>query len=67
MTLMVPLASINKYLFSYVIRPDNYIFGKSGAGNNWAKGFYTDGIELVDGIMEVNILLLWIALKSDIR
>ena len=37
-----------------VIRPDNYVFGKSGAGNNWAKGFYTDGVELVDGIVEVN-------------
>ena len=38
------------------IRPDNYVFGKSGAGNNWAKGFYTDGAELVEGIMEVNPL-----------
>ena len=37
----------------HINRPDNYVFGKSGAGNNWAKGFYTDGVELVEGIMEV--------------
>ena len=25
----------------------------SGAGNNWAKGHYTEGAELVDGVMDV--------------
>ena len=34
-------------------RPDNFVFGQSGAGNNWAKGHYTEGAELVDGIMDV--------------
>lgn len=24
--------------FGQLFRPDNYIFGQSGAGNNWAKG-----------------------------
>ena len=24
-------------------RPDNFVFGQSGAGNNWAKGHYTEG------------------------
>jgi len=33
-------------------RPDNFIFGQNGAGNNWAKGHYTEGAELVDEIME---------------
>ncbi|XP_012675041.2 tubulin beta chain-like [Clupea harengus] len=32
--------------------PDNYIFGQNGAGNNWAKGHYTEGSELVDEIMD---------------
>lgn len=32
--------------------PDNFIFGTSGAGNNWAKGHYTDGAELVDRVLE---------------
>lgn len=27
--------------------------GQSGAGNNWAKGHYTDGAELVDEVMDV--------------
>ncbi|EPR78328.1 beta-tubulin [Spraguea lophii 42_110] len=36
-----------------LFRPDNYIFGRSGAGNNWAKGHYTEGAELIDSVMEV--------------
>ncbi len=24
-------------------RPENFCFGQSGAGNNWAKGHYTEG------------------------
>lgn len=27
--------------------------GQSGAGNNWAKGHYTEGAELVDSVLEV--------------
>jgi hypothetical protein len=29
---------------------DNFAFGQSGAGNNWAKGHYTEGAELVDQV-----------------
>lgn len=36
-----------------LFRPDTYITGESGAGNNWAKGYYTEGAELVDSITEV--------------
>jgi len=36
-----------------LFRPDNYVFGQSGAGNNWAKGHYTEGAEIVDSVMEV--------------
>jgi len=39
--------------YGALFRPDNFIFGQSGAGNNWAKGHYTEGAELVDSIMEV--------------
>jgi len=39
--------------FGSLFRPDNFIFGQSGAGNNWAKGHYTEGAELVDAIMDV--------------
>mmetsp|Transcript_17192 Transcript_17192/g.35469 ORF Transcript_17192/g.35469 Transcript_17192/m.35469 type:complete len:442 (-) Transcript_17192:584-1909(-) len=38
--------------FGQLFRPDNFIFGQSGAGNNWAKGHYTEGAELVDAVME---------------
>ena len=30
-----------------IFRPDNYVFGQSGAGNNWAKGHYTEGNILI--------------------
>ncbi|KAJ7672246.1 beta-tubulin 2 [Mycena polygramma] len=33
--------------------PETFLHGESGAGNNWAKGFYTEGAELIDPIMEV--------------
>jgi len=39
--------------FGAMFRPDNFVFGQSGAGNNWAKGHYTEGAELVDAIMDV--------------
>jgi len=44
--------SIRSGIYGGLFRPDNFIFGQSGAGNNWAKGHYTEGAELVDGIME---------------
>merc|ERR1712123_390332 len=36
-----------------IYRPDNFVFGESGAGNSWAKGHYTEGAELVDAVMDV--------------
>jgi len=36
-----------------IFRPDNFVFGQSGAGNNWAKGHYTEGAELVDAVLDV--------------
>ncbi|KAF9460314.1 beta-tubulin 2 tubb2 [Collybia nuda] len=36
-----------------LFRPDTYIHGESGAGNNWAKGFYTEGAELIESILDV--------------
>lgn len=36
-----------------LFRPDNFIYGQSGAGNNWAKGHYTEGAELVDSVLDV--------------
>ena len=28
-------------------------FGQTGAGNNWAKGHYTEGAELIDSVLDV--------------
>src|SRR4051812_2187625 len=53
--------------YGKLFRPDNLVFGKkhlirefhctcvgqSGAGNNWAKGHYTEGAELVDSVLDV--------------
>ncbi|KDQ09899.1 hypothetical protein BOTBODRAFT_36712 [Botryobasidium botryosum FD-172 SS1] len=36
-----------------LFRPDTFIHAEGGAGNNWAKGHYTDGAEMIDGILEV--------------
>ncbi|KAF8565404.1 hypothetical protein P879_08390 [Paragonimus westermani] len=33
--------------------PDNFVFGSGGAGNNWAKGYYTDSAELIESILEL--------------
>ena len=39
--------------FGQLFRPDNFVHGQSGAGNNWAKGHYTEGAELVDQVLDV--------------
>uniref|UniRef100_A0ABD2WWQ8 Tubulin beta chain n=1 Tax=Trichogramma kaykai TaxID=54128 RepID=A0ABD2WWQ8_9HYME len=36
-----------------IFRPDNYVFGQNGASNNWAKGHYTEGAEIVDQVLDV--------------
>ena len=45
--------SIRAGPYGRLFRPDNFIFGQSGAGNNWAKGHYTEGAELVDSVLDV--------------
>jgi len=36
-----------------LFKPDNFVFGASGAGNNWAKGHYTEGAELIEEALDV--------------
>ncbi|XP_041804333.1 tubulin beta-2A chain-like isoform X7 [Chelmon rostratus] len=45
--------SVRSGPFGQLFRPDNFVFGQSGAGNNWAKGHYTEGAELVDSVLDV--------------
>ena len=35
--------SIRSGVMGDLFRPDNFVFGQSGAGNNWAMGHYTEG------------------------
>ena len=35
--------SVRSGPYGSIFRPDNFVFGQSGAGNNWAKGHYTEG------------------------
>merc|ERR1711879_934355 len=35
-----------------LFKPDNFVFGASGAGNNWAKGHYTEGAELIEEALD---------------
>ncbi|XP_055534578.1 tubulin beta chain-like [Wyeomyia smithii] len=45
--------SVRQSPYGALFRPDNFVFGQSGAGNNWAKGHYTEGAELVDNVLDV--------------
>nr|XP_061824546.1 tubulin beta-4B chain-like isoform X3 [Nerophis lumbriciformis] len=45
--------SVRSGPFGQIFRPDNFVFGQSGAGNNWAKGHYTEGAEVVDSVLDV--------------
>ena len=45
--------SVRSGPFGQIFRPDNFVFGQSGAGNNWTKGHYTEGAELIDSVLDV--------------
>jgi len=45
--------SVRAGSYGEIFRPDNFVFGQSGAGNNWAKGHYTEGAELIDSVLDV--------------
>ncbi|KAF8636799.1 hypothetical protein AX17_003261 [Amanita inopinata Kibby_2008] len=36
-----------------LFRPDTFLTADVGAGNNWAKGFYTEGAEMIDPILDI--------------
>jgi len=45
--------SVRASPYGKLFRPDNFVYGQSGAGNNWAKGHYTEGAEMVDSVLDV--------------
>lgn len=48
--------ALNQVRCSYygrLFNPDSIVSGKMGAGNNWARGHYTEGAELMDAVLDV--------------
>ncbi|XP_048666850.1 tubulin beta-1 chain isoform X3 [Marmota monax] len=45
--------SIRSSRLGALFQPDSFVHGNSGAGNNWAKGHYTEGAELIENVMDV--------------
>ena len=45
--------SVRSGPYGQIFRPDNFVFGQSGAGNNWAKGHYTEGAKMIDYVLDV--------------
>lgn len=45
--------SVRASTLGKLFKLENYVLGQSGAGNNWAKGHYTEGAELVDSVLDM--------------
>lgn len=45
--------SIRSGPYEQIFWPDNFVFGQSGAGNNWAKGHYTEDAEITDFVFDI--------------
>ncbi|KAK9889340.1 hypothetical protein WA026_004615 [Henosepilachna vigintioctopunctata] len=39
--------------YGRLFKPDNFVSSFNGAGNNWAKGHYTEGAEISDTVLDV--------------
>ena len=59
--------SVRSGPFGQIFRPDNFVFGHSGAGNNWAKGHYTEGAELVDAVRLTNLTTFIIKISINLK
>lgn len=47
------LDSIRGGPYGCIFRPDNIVCGISGAGNNWAKGYFTEGADILESVLDV--------------
>jgi len=48
----IPIESVQASKLGRIFRPENFISGKNGASNLWAKGYYTEGAGVIDTIMD---------------
>merc|ERR1712151_284389 len=39
--------------YGSIFRPDNIVTGQTGAENNWAKGYITEGAEIIDSVLDI--------------
>ncbi|XP_034187518.2 tubulin beta-4 chain-like [Osmia lignaria lignaria] len=39
--------------YGRLFNPDNFVAGHVGAANNWAKGYYTEGAELAETVLDL--------------
>jgi hypothetical protein len=42
---------VRSRLFGQIFRSDNFVLSQSDAGDNWAKGHYTEGDVLIDSVL----------------
>uniref|UniRef100_A0A336LVT1 Tubulin beta chain n=1 Tax=Culicoides sonorensis TaxID=179676 RepID=A0A336LVT1_CULSO len=47
------LKGLQKAPYGNLFSPDAFLYGHNGAANNWAKGFYTEGAEMMDKILNL--------------
>ncbi|XP_049887880.1 tubulin beta chain-like [Pectinophora gossypiella] len=47
------LDSLRSGPYGTLFRPDNTVCGYSGAGNNWAKGHFTEGADILETVLDV--------------
>ncbi|KAJ4263443.1 hypothetical protein NW762_006262 [Fusarium torreyae] len=47
-----PMDAIRSSAIGQLFCPDNFVFGQYGAGDNWAKGYYTEGAELSGQVLD---------------
>jgi len=48
----IPIEAVQASKLGRIFRPENFISGKNGASNLWAKGYYTEGAGVIDTIMD---------------
>lgn len=46
------LNTVRTDLYGHLLPPDQCVSGLGSAGNNWAKGFYTEGPEVLESMLE---------------
>jgi tubulin beta len=47
------LDSVRDGPFGQLFNPNNFIFGQTGARGNWANGYYSEGAEIINSVMDI--------------